>query len=163
MSRRGTCIRRAGRLARCLDMVRPFQWIIYGGLIIWSFYSVIATPPSPVARYMSGGVQAAYIGLQAIGPCVCFYGQWIQHRNPTDQRMIENGWWVQAGAEASIFWTLLVAIIAFGQAGDEYVMVAWFLGAFALCAVGRTYRDLVGAIEIRYNRCRARKAAAREL
>lgn len=156
-------IRRAGRLARCFDFVRPFQWIIYGGLIIWSFYSVIFTPPSPVARFMPGSVQVAYIALQAIGPCVCFYGQWIQHRHPTNQKMIENGWLVQAGAEASIAWTLYVAITAFGQAGGDAVMVAWFLAVFALCAVCRTYRDLVGAVEIHYNRCRARKAAACEL
>ena len=154
----------------CLNNIRPYQAILYAGLVVWSFVSVIFAPTSPIVRYMPDFVRVAYVGLQAIAPCVSFYGQYVQYRayraTPRDLRMIENGWWVQWAADAAICWSLVVAITAFIQAEDEpsAVFVVWFLIAMTIGSLLLAGRDLDGAIRTRCirRRCCAREAAADE-
>jgi hypothetical protein len=156
----------ADRALRCLNNIRPYQAILYVGLVVWSFVSILCNPTSPIVRYMPDWVRVAYIALQGVAPCVSFYGQWVQYRCPDDARMVENGWWIQWAADAAICWSLLVAVTAFMQATDEpsAVFVVWFLVAMAVSAMLLATRDLIGAIRARCirRRCCARQDAARE-
>ncbi len=160
----------ADRALRCLNNIRPYQTILYVGLVIWSFVSVLYDPTSPIVRYMPDWVRVAYIGLQSVAPCVSFYGQWVQRHarrdTPQDLRMVENGWWIQWAADAAICWSLVVAITAFGQADDEpsAAFVVWFLVAMTLGSLLLATRDIIGAVRARCirRRCCAHKAADSE-
>jgi hypothetical protein len=114
---------------------------------------------------MPGWVYKLCVTFQLVAPLVSFVGQWVQHRYPLIRRQVENGWWLQAGADAAIWWTIGVTIMAFAQATDNPYAhaIIGFLIAMTLASLLLVLRDVLEIIACRCLRRRACEASANEL
>jgi hypothetical protein len=134
----------------------PYQDACYTGLFLWSVYSVIASPVTPVTQNMPHHVVTPYVWVGVIAPLVAIAGQVVTRMRRRDCLMYTVGWGLQWGGDAAVTCTLVVALVAFMRAtGEPSAILAIAITATLLAPAALLVADDI--LEMVVSVCRRRR------